>query len=340
MSPIQPALDRLCADIEGLTEAMGRGVRPKDLGVLDRAGHLTLGEPGRPISPNGACRMLRAADGWVALNLAREDDRALVPAWVCADAPDVSSEAEAWALAERGAAGLPCVALIEQAALLGLPVSRVGERVGASPPRAMVTSGMSPPGRVVDLSALWAGPLCGAILAAMGAEVTKVESQRRPDPTRETTPRFFQALNGGKTALTLDLSRPADQGRLRGMIECADILITSARPRALPSLGLDPEALFAANPSLVWVAITGHGWSGEAGRRVAFGDDAAAAGGLIDWTGAGPVFLGDALADPVAGLEAARGALLAHQAGGGLVDVSMAGAAADAAWACGLRTAV
>ena len=90
---------------------------------------------------------------------------------------------------------------------------------------------------------------------------------------------------------------------------------------------------FQANPALTWVAITGYGWTGAAASRVAFGDDAAAAGGLVRWTKSGaPRFLGDALADPVTGLAAAIGALKGLASGGGvLVDVSLAGSAACAA---------
>jgi crotonobetainyl-CoA:carnitine CoA-transferase CaiB-like acyl-CoA transferase len=186
---------------------------------------------------------------------------------------------------------------------------------------------------VVDLSALWAGPLCGAVLAAMGAEVTKVESASRPDPTRTSTPDFFRRLNGRKAELRLDFAAPGDRARLRDAIVAADIVLTSARPRAFAGLGLQPAEVFAANPSLVWVAITGYGWTGEAGQRVGFGDDTAAAGGLVRWTAKGePRFAGDALSDPVTGLAAALGALQGLAAGGGvLIDAAMAKAAAAAA---------
>jgi crotonobetainyl-CoA:carnitine CoA-transferase CaiB-like acyl-CoA transferase len=74
---------------------------------------------------------------------------------------------------------------------------------------------------------------------------------------------------------------------------------------------------------------------------VAFGDAAAAAGGLVRWTAGGePHFLGDALSDPVTGLAAAAGAFKAVLAGGGqLVDAALAGCAAGAAAVCRLRTA-
>lgn len=338
MSPIQPALDALGAGVAELTARFGRPVEPQGLGVLDRAGHRALAAPGR-VSPNGACRLIRAADGWMALNLARDEDRDLIPAWLGCDAG-----ADPWDLVEAHAADRTCGELVAGAALLGLPAAAVGERAaeGAGPLLIRMASGAPRRGalRVVDLSALWAGPMCGAILAAMGAEVLKVESVRRPDPTRRSAPAFFAALNGAKADLPLDLAAPDGQARLIQAVAAADIVISSARPRALPSLGLDPASLFAANPGLVWVAITGHGWTGAAAQRVAFGDDAAAAGGLVDWTSDGPRFLGDALADPVTGLSAAAGALRGLEAGGGvLVDVSLAGSAARAASLCHLRRA-
>lgn len=338
MSPIQPALDALCSEVVARTGRTGRRVEPQRLGVLDRAGHLTLNPPGR-VSSNGACRLVRAADGWIAVNLARDEDRDLVPAWLgCAFGADP------WDLIEAHGGQRTCAALVEGATLLGLPAAVVGERTagGLRASLLRMATGAVRPDRpkVVDLSALWAGPLCGAILAAMGADVVKVESSRRPDPTRESTPRFFAALNGAKAHLRLDLATPEGRARLAREVAAADVVITSARPRALPSLGLDPRALFVANPGLVWVAITGHGWHGPASQRVAFGDDAAAAGGLVRWQDGEPRFLGDALADPLTGLTAAIGALGGLEQGGGvLVDATLAGSAAGAASLCGLRRA-
>lgn len=336
MNPIRPVLDHLSRKIGDLTERQGHRVEVVDLKVTDRRGKIDLDPPGGRISCNRACRLVRAADGWIALNLARPEDAELIPAWLETAAAD-----DPWALVEAQAPGLACATLVERATLLGLPVARVGEvagdtldapvlRLGAPAPR-------DGPPRVVDLSALWAGPLCGAVLAAMGAAVAKVESQGRPDPTRTSTPEFARRLNGRKLHLSYDFASPEGRERLRRQVLGADVLITSARPRAFAGLGLDPDAVFAANPGLVWVAVTGYGWTGPAAGRVAFGDDAAAAGSLVAHEGDEPRFLGDALADPVAGLMAAAGALQALAAGGGvLVDVAMARAAAGAAYRLGL----
>jgi crotonobetainyl-CoA:carnitine CoA-transferase CaiB-like acyl-CoA transferase len=332
MSPIAATLAGQGAQVLALTRALGHPVDVAGLGILDRGGQLALHPPG-VISPNRACRLFRCADDWLVLNLARDDDRDLVAAWLQAEVGD-----DPWATILRAARSRPAAQLLADAVLLGLPAGRVGE-ITAPNPEAPIPMG-APARRprtgapcVVDMSALWAGPMCGAILAEAGAAVVKVESKRRPDPTRATMPAFFQRLNGRKRDLPLDFGASDGQARLWDEILAADILITSARPRAFAALGLSPHDIFKANPALTWLAITGYGWTGEAAARVAFGDDAAAAGGLVRWTAAGaPRFLGDALADPLTGLAAAIGALKGRASGGGvLVDVSLARSAAGAA---------
>jgi len=332
MSPIAATLATRGAQIAALTLELGRPVDVASLGIFDRRGQIALDPPGL-VSPNRACRLFPTADDWMVLNLARDDDQGLVAAWLRCEVGD-----DPWAAVLRVAKSRPAAELLTDAVMLGLPAGRVGE-ITAPNPDAPIPMGAparrrrTGAPRVVDMSALWAGPMCGAILAEAGAAVTKIESTRRPDPTRASMPGFFQRLNGRKRDLTLDLGAAAGQGRLRDEILAADVLITSARPRAFASLGLSPQEVFSANPALTWVAITGYGWTGEAASRVAFGDDAAAAGGLVRWTRAGaPRFLGDALADPVTGLAAALGALKGLASGGGvLIDVSLARSAAGAA---------
>ena len=338
MSAIDPVLAALGVEVSDLTARLGRRVDVAGLGVTDRNGQLPLAEPGIR-SPNGACRLIRAADGWIAVNLARAEDRELVPAWLGSDLA-----VDPWAAIESRAPYRCRRDLLADADLLGLPVAAVGEFVADSleTPLRVMTAGQGARGgkplKVIDLSALWAGPLCGAILAAMGAEATKIESLRRPDPTRTSTPEFFRRLNGEKAELGLDLTRADGQAQLRAEIQSADVLITGARPRAFASLGLSRDGILTVNPGLVWVAITGYGWTGEGASRVGFGDDAAAAGGLVRWGPDGaPSFVGDALSDPVTGLAAAIGALKGLLGNGGvLVDAALARCAAGAATACGL----
>lgn len=338
MSPVAGPLRRLAAQIADLSAALGRRVDLDLPALTERTGDLELAPPGL-WSPNRACRLVRAADGWIAVNLARPDDLDLLPAWLGGAADETSWEAVAAAAAERA-----WRELVSGARELGLPVAGVGEIVASNMAAPLIAAGRPAIGgraalSVVDLSTLWAGPLCGAVLAAFGLQVTKVESRRRPDPSRISTPDFFRRLNGAKADLALDFSDPGGRARLREMILDAGLVITSARPRAFEQLGLSPESLFAERPDLIWVAISGYGWTGAAADRVAFGDDAAAAGGLVRWSARGePNFIGDALGDPLTGLAAAEGALRAIRRGGGvIVDAALARTSAGAAAELGLR---
>jgi hypothetical protein len=302
------------AMIEGNVAAMLRRGRP-------------LQPPGR-VSANGAAHLVRAADGWLAINLARPEDIAALPAWLEADLPGNPVEAMTAALCTR-----PVAPLLEQARLLGLPVAAVGEAQPLMLPDLTEAPDAGRPSRVIDLSALWAGPLCAGLLARAGLPVLRCESATRPDLTPLADPALDAALNGQKQRKTINLAAPELIERIIG----ARILVTSGRPHALARLGLTPGRLFALNPALLWVAITGHGWHGSAGLRVGFGDDGAAAGGLVRWVEDIPHFMGDALADPLTGLHAARLALAALAEGkAGLLDVSLAGTAARFAREAGL----
>jgi hypothetical protein len=283
-------------------------------------------------SPNGSCRLVEAADGWLAINLARAEDREAVPAWL-----QCSVDSDIWSAIIIEARKQGVSALLEQGILLGLPIARVGETTNSAPPHDSVFPLLSKPDRprqVIDLSALWAGPLCGGLLAGAGMEVSKVESPGRPDPTRSTTPQHDQRLNGLKRRITMAL----DEGALLDAIAGVDILITSARAHALDRLGLAPDIVFARNPKLIWVAISAYGFDGSDALRVGFGDDAAAAGGLLRWQDDQPCFLGDALADPLTGLRAARLVFERVERGqAGLIDVALARTAAYFADRAGLR---
>jgi crotonobetainyl-CoA:carnitine CoA-transferase CaiB-like acyl-CoA transferase len=178
---------------------------------------------------------------------------------------------------------------------------------------------------VADLSALWAGPLVGALLMRAGARVVKFESSTRPDGARRGSPAHFSSLNTGKEQVAADLATPDGRRALQRMVEGADVVITSARPRAIEQLGLDPEDSVRRGRPRVWLSITGFGGSPGSMERVAFGDDAAAAGGLVVWDDRGPCFCADAVADPVTGLAATAAVLDALVQGGDhLLEASMA----------------
>lgn len=280
-------------------------------------------------SAGGSCRLLATRDSMLAVNLARRDDWDALPAWL--DGLAVSD----WDGLARALAEIGTDEAVERARLLGLPVSAAGVPARAPGDWCRVQrfgqwrhrrGGRRRP-LVVDLSSLWAGPLCGQILGLLGARVIKVESAARPDGARRGSAAFFDRLNAGKACVALDFARAADVTHLRRLIRRADIVIESARPRALRQLGIDAPRLLAEHPGLTWVGISGYGREAPGANWIAFGDDAGVGGGLstllADSSGQWS-FCADAIADPLTGLHAALAAWSGFLAGGGtLIDLSM-----------------
>jgi hypothetical protein len=287
-------------------------------------------------SCGGSCRLLPTRSGWLAVSLPRAEDMDAVPAWLELDGRPPATAPATWsAVARRVAAADDPGALVARAELFGLPLARVGEVVdgdGDGVTSVPLGSALStgPEGLfVVDLSSLWAGPLCGDLLAGAGAGVVKVESTARPDGARRGPAAFFDLLNGRKRSVVLDFTSRHGVGLLRQLVQRADVVIEASRPRALEQLGIravDVVSSESGGPR-VWISITGYGRTSACDGigRVAFGDDAAAAGGLVVWHEGSPLFCADAVADPVTGLTAAA-ACLDALAGGGrwMLDVSMA----------------
>jgi crotonobetainyl-CoA:carnitine CoA-transferase CaiB-like acyl-CoA transferase len=178
---------------------------------------------------------------------------------------------------------------------------------------------------IVDFTSLWAGPLCTSLLLEAGARVIKVETASRPDGARRGPTEFFDLMNAGKESFTLTLDHPRSVEVLGGLIDAADIVVESARPRVMEQWGIDVEAAVAARQQLGWISLTGYGRAGPWQHRVAFGDDAAVAAGVVAFGGDGrPRFCADALADPVTGLHAAVAALAVLVGGGShLVDIAL-----------------
>lgn len=311
-------------DLEALS---GRGL------VTMRARFNRFAVPGQT-SAGGGCRFYQTRDGWLALNLARPDDVALLPALVGHDVPELAVPT---VLAGQLAEGTTA-ALLAQGRSLGLAIAALDE-IPASPALVLAAPGQatrprSAPPVVIDLSALWAGPLAAQLLRRSGARVIKVESRSRPDAMRDGDPVLFAFLNEGKETAVLDLREAGGRDALLAMIRKADVVIEAARPRALAQLGINAAALVQATPGLAWVTITGHGITGEAAGWTGFGDDAAVAGGLsralFDATGA-IGFVGDAIADPLTGILAAQTAAgMLREGRGGRVILSMSGVVAMA----------
>jgi CoA-transferase family III len=290
--------------------------------LTGRAGLLGLTRAGR-VSTGGATRLLATRDGWCAITLSRPDDVAYVPALLHAD----EVPADPWPMLQRWAAARPVSAIVERAGLLDIPVAALGEAAAAPPRIRQMGARSSPRGPagllVTDLSSMWAGPLCGHLLARAGATVVKVESLRRPDGTRAGNRAFFNWMNGEKLSYCLDLDRDADE--LRELLAVSDIVIEGSRPAALARRRLGPDDV-APRAGRIWLRINGYD---ERSGRPAFGDDAAVAGGLVGSGIGGPVFVGDAIADPLTGLEATLAVVESLGRGGGeVIHVSMAAVAA------------
>ncbi len=317
--PDGPALDvpvglvrlatRLADRIADASSACGHRVDLDGPALLGERAALTGFARNGDVSCGGATRLLRAADGWFALSLARPDDVDAVPAWLEAPMPDGDAD-ELWPAIDAVTGRRPIGELVERAALLGLPIGRLGE-VDASADRAPAVCRRldgDPVAKpltdlvVVDLSSLWAGPLCANVLGLAGARVITVESASRPDVARAGSPTFFDLLHGGHESVCLDFGDATDVAGLRRLLESADIVIESSRPRALQQLGLDRDRVCGPR---VWVSITAHGRNGPGSDRIGFGDDAAVAGGLVTHDADQPYFSVDAVADPLTGLAAA-----------------------------------
>ncbi|MEU1981052.1 CoA transferase [Nocardia sp. NPDC019395] len=291
----------------------GGRVRLDGARLLSERAAFTAFERGGTISPGRHCRLLPTADGWAAVSCARPDDAALLGALVGGDIGD-----DPWPAVTDWLRTRPGAELAERAELLGLAAGPItaGPAAVPEPLNARPVAGL----RVVDFSALWAGPLCAHLLGLAGARVIKVETPTRPDGARRGDPEFYRLLHGGHESVVLD---PGDSGQrraLRELVDSADIVIEASRPRALTGFGLDAEAF--ADSGGTWISITAHG---RQSNRIGFGDDIAATAGLVARPdGSTPVFVGDAIADPMTGLTAAVLAMSAPADGSGrLWDIAM-----------------
>lgn len=325
--------------------AVARALQAFDLATSGRWGSTAelpdvrlLGERGSiaglrrrgPDSCGGAFRILPSLDGHLGLTLARREDLELVPALVEASADEPWSAVRMWA--QRTTTD----AAVARCRLLGLPAARVP----ATPEAARCAAGRSPVRssaggarrrperpRVIDLSSLWAGPLCAHLLGLRGAEVIKVESLARPDGARRGPSRFFDLLHHGHLSVTIDHRSPSQVEALRDLIASADLVLDSSRASALVGWGIVAEEV--VEQGVHWLSITARG---RASRAVGFGDDVAVGAGLVAWDGRQPVPAGDAIADPLAGVTAARAAAAALNSDRAhLIDVSMHDVAAAAA---------
>ena len=174
--------------------------------------------------------------------------------------------------------------------------------------------------RVLDLTRVLAGPLCTMMLGDLGADVIKVERPVVGDDTRSwggPTPLdspYFRSINRNKLSLAADFAVPEDRDLILKLIGEADVVVDNFLPGVLARRGIDADALLAGNSRLVWCTITGFGANNP---RPGYDFVTQAEGGWMAITGdpsGEPLKVGVALADIVAGKDAAI-AILARLAG-------------------------
>lgn len=176
--------------------------------------------------------------------------------------------------------------------------------------------------KVVELAHIMAGPVCGLMLADMGADVVKVEkipggddSRRMVPPTINDESAAYMAMNRNKRGIALDLKTDEGKQVLRRLIAGADVVIENYRRGTMEKLGFGYEAMRAINPGIVFCEISGFGRSGPLADHGGFDLIAQGMSGLMSITGEGPgrppVKVGAPVTDITAGLLGAMGVMAA-----------------------------
>lgn len=193
--------------------------------------------------------------------------------------------------------------------------------------------------RVIELAHIMAGPVCGLMLADLGADVVKIERLPHGDGSRGFVPpdvdgesAAFMMLNRGKRGIAVDLRAPDGVEIVRRLAASADVLIENFRVGTMEAIGLGWDTLSNANPRLVYCQITGFGRTGPMAERGGFDLIAQGYAGLMSITGEGPgrepVKVGAPVTDITAGILGALGVVGAlyerERTGvGKLVDTSL-----------------
>ena len=192
--------------------------------------------------------------------------------------------------------------------------------------------------RVVEIGQVLAGPFAGAILADLDAEVVKVEKPGGGDDARNMGPAFrhgdsltFHEVNRGKSSVVLDLRQADGVAALHALLNDADILVHNMRPGVPEQLGIDPEAVTARHPRLIYCAMSAFGHVGPLSMRPGYEPLLQAFAGLCSINGApeGPMArIGASVVDLGTGMWTVIGALAALQrrertGRGGVVNTSL-----------------
>ena len=196
--------------------------------------------------------------------------------------------------------------------------------------------------RVLELAQIMSGPTAGMMLADLGADVIKVEKLPGGDDSRGyTDPRIngvsapFLMMNRNKRGLALNLKQAQGREVLLRLAGRADVLLENFRTGTMDKLGLGAEVLRAANPGLIYCAVSGYGHSGPYAEKGGFDLIAQGFGGLMSITGepgGPPAKVGPPVSDINGGILAALGitAAWAHKlrtGEGQVVDTSLMEAA-------------
>lgn len=180
----------------------------------------------------------------------------------------------------------------------------------ARPQQALPLAGL----RVVDYSHFLAGPYVGRCLAALGAEVIKVERPGSGDAGRqhawildEQQSGYYLQLNMGKQGVSVNMKDPRGKAFMQRLCDSADVFIENYRPGALDRLGLGYAELSARNPRLVYCSISAYGHTGPDAHRAGFGLIAEAKSGIMQMVGTPgepPPLLRISLGDMYTGIHA------------------------------------
>lgn len=168
--------------------------------------------------------------------------------------------------------------------------------------------------RVIDYSHFLAGPYVGRCLAAMGAEVIKVERPGSGDAGRQHShviddqqSGYFLQLNMGKQGVSVNMRDPRGKEFMQKLCDSADVFIENYRPGALEKLGLGYQELSSRNPKLVYCSISAYGHTGPDSHRAGFGLIAEAKSGIMQMVGVpgeAPPLLRISLGDMYTGIHA------------------------------------
>ena len=194
-------------------------------------------------------------------------------------------------------------------------------RGGASGNRELPLSGI----RVLDFTWAWAGPYCTMQLAHLGAEVIRIESEKRSCVTRGLPPfaddvagpnraGYFNQYNQGKRSITMDLSRPEAIELALEMARHCDVVTDNFAAGVMDRLGLGYQQFRAKRPDIVMLSMSGYGQTGPLKSYVSYGPPAAATAGffsLSGYAGHGPSEIGISYADPNAGIFGANAVMSA-----------------------------